>query len=152
MQFFIKTYRLIALILALLMFTTSIGFSVDLHYCKDQLKSISIFGKAKQCSDLSVKKQTCLSQDKAEKGKNHISFERKKCCRNQSVHCQFNQLQGNQKQSVFLNQSIQQFIIAFVDVTILKNKQFKQVASAINVYHPPLIHRDIPILFESFLL
>ena len=41
-----NTYRFIAIILAAVLFVTSVGITMDMHYCKGELKSISLFGKA----------------------------------------------------------------------------------------------------------
>ena len=37
------------------MLITSFGYSVDLHFCKDQLKSLSIIGEAKSCHEKMTK-------------------------------------------------------------------------------------------------
>ena len=42
--------------MAFLMFFTSIGFSMDIHYCQGHLKSISLLGKAKNCHDIQAMK------------------------------------------------------------------------------------------------
>ena len=49
-------HRITALTMAFLMFFTSVGFSVDIHYCKGDLKSFSLIGEASACHQT---KKTC---------------------------------------------------------------------------------------------
>ena len=58
MNSFSSTYRLIALMMAFLMFFTSAGFTMDMHYCGGELKSVSFFGKAKTCHDMAGENET----------------------------------------------------------------------------------------------
>lgn len=73
-----RTYRAAAMVMAFLMFFTSMGYSVDLHYCKDELKSFSLFGKAESCHETMSKcprHAQMQSSSKEEKG----------CCSNKLV-------------------------------------------------------------------
>ena len=42
-------HRIASLTLAVLMLFTSVGFSADLHFCKGEFKTFSLFGKAESC-------------------------------------------------------------------------------------------------------
>ena len=83
-----NTYRILALTMAFLMLFTSVGFSMDMHYCQGQLKSISLIGKAKNCHELQdVKSDHCK---KAKKSCNHSTDnisqkEAEGCCSNITV-------------------------------------------------------------------
>lgn len=46
-----RTYRPIALLMAILLLTSSVSFAVDMHFCKGELKSISFWGKAPSCHE-----------------------------------------------------------------------------------------------------
>ena len=47
-----NTYQFTALMLAFLMFFTSTGFAINVHYCQGELKSFSFFGKSKTCNEM----------------------------------------------------------------------------------------------------
>ena len=70
-----RTYRIISLVLAIIMFTTSTGFSVDFHFCNGDLKSFSITGEAQSCHTAKKKCQHHTTID--------TDTEKKKCCSNE---------------------------------------------------------------------
>ncbi len=49
-----NSYKIVAVFLAFIMLCTSATYSVDLHFCKGELKSFSLFGKAKPCYEKKV--------------------------------------------------------------------------------------------------
>lgn len=73
-----NTYRLIALSMALLMFATTLSFSIDMHYCNGELQSISLFGIAESCQ---------VQQEAEHASKDHATHqhkhEHKKDCSNE---------------------------------------------------------------------
>ncbi len=56
-----RLHKVWALTLALLIGVPHIGLALDAHYCKGELKSVSLFGKAKSCHELDLhsEKQGC---------------------------------------------------------------------------------------------
>jgi hypothetical protein len=42
------------LFLALIVLVSSVGLSLDVHYCNEEFKSFSFFGKAKQCHTTTI--------------------------------------------------------------------------------------------------
>ncbi len=56
-----RLHKVWALALALLIGVPHIGLALDAHYCKGELKSIALFGKAKSCHELDLhpEKQGC---------------------------------------------------------------------------------------------
>ena len=63
------TYRSFAMILALMIFTSSTGLSIDMHFCQGHLRSLSFIGDAKSCvekanSDLACKPLATSNQRK----------------------------------------------------------------------------------------
>jgi len=128
--------------MAILMFTTSISFAVDIHYCKGELKSLSIFGKAKSCHQQKAT-PTCPHHAKMQQQQ-----EDSNCCDNEST---FVQADIDKIPSSIEFTDLQQFVVAFVQIFFLRNS-FEQEDIAFEHYKPPLITRDIPILVQSFLL
>ena len=148
------TYRLVALTLALLMFFTSVGFTMDMHYCQGKLKSFSLLGKAKNCHEKAAKMANCPHHQKMTadtKQENGCSMDQKDCCQNRMLHVQADQ--DLQKPAIdFLhNHQLQQFVVAYV-LTFFSNQIISTDTIAFARYKPPLIPRDIPVLFESFLI
>ena len=148
---FNHTYRIVALPLAFLMLFTSVGFSADLHYCQGHLKSISVFGKAKNCHEMAKEANTCPHHQKKIEQTKACSEDQKDCCENKVVHIQLDQDQQIKHLDFTLNQALQQFAITYLAVFFFYPLPEK-VAPQYNHYRPPPITRDIPVLLQSFLL
>lgn len=148
-----STYRFIAFSLAFVMLITSVGFTVDMHYCQGQLKSFSFFGKAKSCHDMTDAAQmiSCPHHKKMMKEDESCSLDKKDCCENQIHHIQADQDQAVQTFDFVVNKQLQQFVIAYV-VVFCANNLIETDAPSFISYKPPLILRDIYVLIESFLL
>ena len=146
-------YRVVALVLALLMFTTSVSFALDMHYCGGRLKSVGFFHQAKACTgemDTSVK-PACRHTAKTA----HCpapSFQKKKCCQNRTVHVESVQDLAVQGSNATISRPLQQFVAAFVQVFFTLPVEPSRQSIPVEQYRPPLIPRDIPVLTQSFLL
>ena len=147
-----KTYRIISLTLAFLMFTTSVGFAVDMHYCQGKLKSFSFTGKAKSCHDRvdAAQMTNCPHHKKMMKQSKNCSIDKKDCCDNQVQRFQSDQDQVIQTFDL-TNKQLHQFVIAYVAVFFNTNLFETDTPSFIS-YKPPLVLRDIYVLIQSFLL
>jgi hypothetical protein len=152
-----RTYqRIIALTLAFLMLMTSVSFAVDRHYCNGELKSVSLFGKAKTCHEKAVtnKKPTCPHHQKMQqesKRSNGDEMAKNDCCENKTTIIQADDDQINSDLSLPTFQQLQQFAIAYIlafHATITTDKQSIQGVS----YLSPMIPKDIYALSETFLL
>lgn len=148
------TYRIFAITMALLIFITSVGFSVDMHYCQGQLKTFNLFGKAKSCHDIGEGMKDCPQHKQiAEVGLQHGSMiSNKGCCSNKLHHFQSDQDQQYKvDKTITLTPTLECFTIAFVasflsvTVTATDNPIYAH-------YKPPNISRDIYVLLETFLL
>lgn len=152
MPTFKSTYRFIALIMACLMFVTSAGFAIDMHFCQGKLKSVSFFGKAKSCHDMVDKSmENCPHHQKMMTGK-EACLEDKDCCSNKTVYFQSDQDQELQKSDFVISTSLQQFVLAYVAVFLSSDYTIAHEAIPFAHYKPPLIQKDIPIFHQSFLL
>jgi len=147
-------YRITALTLAFMMFVTSSGLSLDMHFCNQQLKSLSLFGEAKACHDVKDsdgKMKNCPFHQMDGASKSN-GLTKKDCCNNKSM--QFGSVDdiANQKHEVVVNTDLlHDFLVAFVHVYLTDSKiQFE--TPEYTQYKPPLITRDIPVLVESFLI
>ena len=138
-----STYRIFPLSLALLMFFTSTGFSVDMHYCRGEFKSFSLVGKAKSChADAKV---TCPHHRNMTAGK-------KDCCTNQTHTFRVDQdLQQAQNVDFTITPQLQNFVTAYV-FTFCENQIATNENPVFARYRPPPLRRNIPVLHQSFLL
>jgi len=148
-----RTYRFVALMLAFLMFFISAGFVVDLHYCQGELKSISLFGKARSCHDMaeSALMKNCPHHKKMMAEKKGCSIDRN-CCSNKTIYFQYDQDQQIQISTFVVSKQLQQFVIAYTVLFMLNDFSIEQEAAAFAHYKPPLISRDILVHNQSFLL
>ena len=148
-----RTYRFIALPLAFLMFFTSVSFTMDMHFCKNELKSINFFGKAKSCHEASegVAKRTCPHHQKMMGQSDSSSMDKKDCCENKTFHYQSDDDQQFQHDDFVENLLLQHTLVAQI-FQIIKHQVVETNTPDFVHYHPPLILRDIPVLIQSFLL
>ena len=148
------TYRILAMTLALVIFFSSTGYAIDLHYCKGELKSYRFNGKAKSCHELALTthcqmiKQSCQHH-----GDDGVSTDNNGCCDNETSY-----VNGLDEDIAFstvadldLTKSQVQFCTAFISTLLSEYKSAVQ-SPAYLFYKPPLIHRDIQILYQTFLL
>ena len=124
------------------MFTTSMSFALDVHYCKGEIKSLSIFGKAKSCHEQKAV-HTCPFHAKMQQQQ-----EDSNCCDNETMIVQAD---IDQVFSSIELADLQQFVVVFVQVFFLEHC-FEREDITFEHYKPPLIAQDIPILVQSFLL
>lgn len=154
MQPFNKTYRLIALAMAFLMFFTSVGFTIDLHYCRGELKTFSLIGKAKSCHEIGKGMKNCPHHNKMMKKEQskENSIAQKGCCSNRTLHFQADYDQQTQVNNAVVNTlEFQSFVVAFVQIFL--NSPVLEIENlTYKYYKPPLIARDIYVLLETYLL
>lgn len=162
MKFITKTYRYIAINLAFLMFCTSIGFAVDMHFCKGDFKSFSFLEKAPSCHEVATT-VTCPHHQKMMKEAFRVKLgtgcldarlggkeDNRNCCKNKTVHIEANQ--DLQIQFLDLLSLHYQATLAFVQNKVLyQNLYITQTSLPFQHYKPPLLFRDVPVLIQSFL-
>lgn len=147
-----NTYRIIAFSLALLMFMTSVSFAVDMHYCQGNLKSFSLFGKAKNCHEMAQAKAACPHHAKvATTTELGCSISKKDCCENKTFYFQFDENQETQTNEWAISPTTQLFLVAYITTFISPTRVVKSVQHHF-LYKPPLLRLHRLILFQSFLL
>ncbi len=146
-----KGIRLVTIVsLAVLILFTSISISVDLHYCRGQLKSFNLMGKAKSCHEV-ANPESCPHHVaiKTPRPSPHC-LEKEGCCSNAIFHVQLLQ-DIPQMGKDFEEKGTCPFILKPSILTASDKQEFFPVIPY-QFYKPPLIYRDIPILVQSFLL
>lgn len=140
--------------MALVMFTSSVNLAVDMHFCQGNLKSVSIFGKAKTCHEIatSASSKKCPNHQLVASEKEGCSIDQKDCCSNRTVLLESDQNQDVQTDDLVISEQLQQFVIAYVAVFFTNNLSIKSGNVAFAYYKSPFIPRDIYVLDQSFLL
>lgn len=147
-----NTYRIFALTMAFVMFTSSVNIAMDMHYCLGKLKSVSFIGKAETCHDMASAKMPNCPQHQEMKGESDgCSISKKDCCDNKSVHIQSDIDELETSSELVVSQQLQNFIVAYVEV-FFKNNYIERTAQSFQYYHPPIVVKDIPVLHQTFLI
>jgi hypothetical protein len=155
MQLLRKTYRLQALFLAVLMLATSLGFSIDMHFCQGRLMSASVFGKAKSCVEMADpgSTQSCAMHSSARHSFPEPVFNQAPCCQQHTLSLQAEQdLQLQQVGTLDAPQTSVYLDLAQIVEFSLPSLIDPAQPAAYTYYRPPLIQRDIQVLFQSFLI
>ncbi len=132
------THKLFSTVLALIILFSTFSFTVDRHYCGDYLVNTSIFSKAKGCG---MEMQKTVSDTACEAIK-------KDCCKNETTY-----VKGNTIEQQALGQQVVEqlfFVAIFVKfyVSLFDEKGLDKYT--FHFYNPPLIRKDIQVLFENF--
>ncbi len=146
------SHRIASLTMALLLLLSSTGFSIDVHYCQDQLMGISFMGKAKSCHDHDSTslchhaKKTC--HDKIDKEDNS---EKDKCCHNESIVIKKSETDATSPLLASTEAIHLDFVTAFVAVYFF-NYKLDTYFQTFEQYKPPLPDRDFLLLYQFFLI
>ncbi len=146
------SHRITAISMALLMMLSSTGFSMDVHYCQDQLKGISLFGKAKSCHE----KQETPPCHRTKKSCHHLEdgiskADKDNCCHNETVVIEKSDLDATPTQLATVQDIQLDFVAAFIAVYVFNysvQADFQPYAQ----YKPPLPDRDVQVLYQTFLI
>lgn len=130
------------------MLFSSTGIVLNKHFCQNQLKSFAFFVKAENCHSL-AKLTDCPFHKQAQQ---ESSQDKKKCCDDESEYLHNdqdlqNQLNDFEKFDFSYNiVAIQSPITEFV----VRHKYQKTLRYL--SYRPPIVSKDIVLLFQSYLI
>ncbi|MBK8503536.1 MAG: hypothetical protein IPL46_15785 [Saprospiraceae bacterium] len=140
-----------ALGLSALMFLTSVGFSIDMHYCQGQLKSYSLMGKAKSCHSVDKAKVTCPHHQKMAAKPKGSDLAKKDCCSNKTLHFQLDQGQKAHEADFSFQNHLPTLAVPVSIFTWYAPNWTNSIYGFV-FYEPPLITKDQIVLKQSFLL
>jgi len=137
--------RFLNIILALLIFVSSTGFTINSHFCKSQLKDVRVFFKA----------DDCYKKYYAQKAKQSCHLKKKSCenncCKNTS---DYYKLDLDQQLSSFDFKAFETpaliatlWIVLNLELPNIDDKSIQYLN-----YKPPLIVFDLPVDLQTFLL
>ena len=148
--------KAIHIILALLILGTSMGLTINKHYCQNQLKGMSVFFEPPNCHDLlqsqSKKIKGCKHHQKAAKPtcKHAKKDDTKGCCNNESeyFHLEENLVQPSISQDITPNFEWTAILHFNFDFSYIS---YNHTNTKFQHYSPPLLCRNITLLVQSFL-
>ena len=125
------------ILLAVVLLVTSMGVTVNKHYCMGQLKDVSVFHEAESCMKT-------------------MKMEMKGGC---SMHCCENiteefKVEDFNKANFTTNLAAEYSLLAVITYVLIDFDLISLAESYTHYlnYKPPLIELDIPVLVQSFLL
>ena len=132
-QFFHKTA---SFLMAFVVLFSTMSFTVDMHYCGDTLVDTAIFEKADSCG---------MNMMKSSSENEEIS--NKNCCRN-DVHF----IDGNEVEQLAIQKTeLPNVYFAIAFISTFQDLSFSEPSEKpFHLYKPPLVNKDITVLFENF--
>lgn len=145
-------HRITALLMAFLMLVSATGFSMDLHYCQNQLQGFSLIGKAKSCHE----KRATVSCHTEKAGCQHLQnkvdpAEEDDCCHNKKVIVKSNDTLATSPQAFVQNDQFAAYITSFHNLLSFNDQVEKEIQSYLN-FKPPIPNKDIQLLYQVFLI
>lgn len=134
-------HKILAIIIAFVVVFSSLSFSVEKHVCMGEVTSTSFFNEADSCG---------MTSDDCDINKPlETKIQKEKCCNDIYELIQGNQNEQQALNSLELNQL--QFILTFT-YTYLNLFEESTDLNIFNIYSPPLVDRDINVLYQTFLI
>jgi hypothetical protein len=127
-------------ILAVLVIISSSSFTVNMHFCGGDVKSITLVEEATPCP-MEVKLPPCHKK---------LPASLNSCCEESRVA--FEGKDFNNSSIEFVSHWISGWVAEIPFVTFVFETDSKLMANGHCEYKPPLIDRDIPVLKQSFLI
>ncbi len=138
---------MLALLLAVLTFTASVGLAVDIHFCKNTIKNVSFFGTAENCMN-TADDGTCYSPAKTQTY-THTRLSKTPCCSN---HTFFTKVDITAQHQAADQQHSTLSIIAAVIPSTMGVATYS-IGAPNNIGHysksPPL-SKDFGVLYQTF--
>lgn len=138
----------------MLLFISSSGISMDMHFCQGKLKRVSLIGSAKTCAEMAVMMKHCSGKKaKSCHGASKSCSDdgsHNGCCENESIS--FDLDIDNIDIQAF-NSSVLEIdfnVLSKVQLVALPNLQIKLLQ--FEEYIPPLPRKDLTVLHQSFLI
>ncbi len=122
-----------------LVLISSTGFTVNAHYCMDDLKGINFFGEAKSCHE---QKSTCPF---------HQEVDKNNCCSNKTL--KFESLDEDYTiADLMVTPSIVLSLPVQLKPKVLKPVYNKNIYTSYINYRPPPLIEDIQAQFATFII
>lgn len=132
--------KFISIVLSLLLLVSSSGIAYAQHFCGDY----------EMMSQLTLGEQHLSCGMIAESGCGETTLEKKHCCENEYTKITTD---SNFTKATIDISFHNVFIASFVSVFVVPSSlEYEAVQAFTNRYRPPPLYKDIPLLFETFLI
>ena len=130
--------KIASIFLALVVFLSTMSFTVDMHFCGDFLVDAALFSKAESCG---MEMKTTTSDS--------CSVSKKDCCSDENlIVVGQNQLHFNNVDYSLLEQQL--FVTSFIQSYVNLFQGFPKQIIPYNQYSPPNLEADIQVLHQVF--
>ncbi len=125
--------------MAFLVLFTTMSFTINMHYCGDTLVETAVFKKAKGCG-----------MEMASPSSSECTVTKKSCCGDKQLivegqdELQISAEQFSFDQQLFISSLVYTYLNLFED--------FQENLVSDKNYSPPLVERDIQVLYEVYLI
>lgn len=139
-------HRIFSLTMAFLLFVSTMGISMDVHYCQDTAQNVAFFKTAKNCYDKvpDINKRPCqLTKSQME------SIKKKPCCHNDGDYFKADLEAISQVHDIDVNFSS---AVIVQPVLLIEGIVFQKTKAHLLDYKPPLVSKDILTHFQQFLI
>lgn len=134
------------MILAMVVFSTTSGISLNVHFCKGKVKNFAFFTEAEACAKgtTTTQEPTCRSVSKCD---NHSGVSRTQCCLDEAFFYKLSTESHSGSPSVVLPDFTFSPSIAHFSRSFFSNSGR---ASNYSINDPPFIDITIPALYQVF--
>lgn len=148
-------YKPTAVLIAILMFFSSTGFSMDVHFCGGKIESFSFFGVADACDMMQVARQEkkdsipcCAAPEEEIKSCPNEAILDGNCCQNKNIV--LDNLEEFEISNPFIGHYQQIFVTAILWFTDFDLNEISKEQINYAHYNPPLLEQDFSILNQVF--
>lgn len=135
-----KFFKIVSFCMALLVFVSTMSFTIESHYCGDVLVDTSVFGKVESCG-MEVQQKTSSTE---------CDISKKDCCSDEqlvvdgqdNLKISFDKL--DKEQQILVATFIYSYVNLFTELQT-ENISFRD-------YSPPPLVRDVQVLDQTFLI
>lgn len=133
-------YKISSFLIALVVLLSTTSFTINEHFCGDELMDLSFFGSAKSCG-MEVKETSKLP---------NCSIDKEGCCTDEQISIQGQDQLQLSFEKLTLEQQV--FIASFLYTYINLFEGLDNKVSSHEEYRPPLVIRQIYKIDETYLI
>lgn len=158
-----RYHKMSALFMAFLVMCSSVSFSIDMHFCGDELQSFAFLGKANKCDKEKAvqehqeqkekhacchKKETTVQKVKS-CHRTDAAVKEKKCCHNKSIHIE---AEHDAEQPLLSQQIVAKVATVYVALAFHYNFDIFATAEKEDYYHykEPVLITDTQVKYQVF--
>ena len=135
--------KILALILAFIVVFSSLSFTVEKHICMDEVTEVSFFTGADSCE---MQGDDCTTEESGQTN----SFDDQDCCNDIHELIPGNQIEQQAIDSFEISQVA--FVFTYASTYLNLFEDNRECIPFTNYSSPPIIDRDIQVLYQSFLI